>query len=94
MLGISSPWPQNYKEKKGFGEIYFVLNFQGCVWCATVVASKSLNNEKNEEKNTKKKVILYIYLKHLKNAIFLEPICFPQNGFYQGGQNRVSPDPA
>ena len=54
---------------------------------AIAVACKSLNTEKM------KKVIiffsLYIHQNHLKTAIFLEPVCFQENGFYQGGENRV-----
>ena len=49
--------------KKNLGEIYFVVNFQGCTRCTTQEAWKCLN------------------LKHLKIAIFLEQICFPEKGF-------------
>ena len=41
----------------------------------------------------KKYVSLYIYLYHLKNAIFLEPIYFPENKFKQDYWNSVVPDP-
>ena len=54
-----------------------MLNFQGCENCATGVALKSLNNEKMK-KMTKKYDSLYIYLHHLKDAIFLEPIRCPE----------------
>ena len=57
-----------------------MLNFQGCLRCATGVACKSMNNKKNQ-KITKKYVTLNIYLNHLENANSLEPICFPEKGF-------------
>ena len=46
------------------------------------------------KKLTKKHFTLYIYLNQLKNAISLEPICFPEMGFRQDDRNRVVPDPA
>ena len=45
------------------------------------------------KKKLKKYESLYIYLKPLKNTMFLEPICSPENGFYEGDQNRVVPNP-
>ena len=55
-------------KKLDLGEIYFVLNFQGCAICATGVG-------------TKKYASLYIYLNPLKNVIPREPICFPKSAF-------------
>ena len=63
-----------FDEKTKKLNIYFVLNFQGFAICAIGVACKSLNN-KQKWKKLPKNVSSYIYINHLKNAIFLKPLC-------------------
>ena len=70
----------NQKSKLDLGEIYFVLNFQGCARFATGVGCKCLNNKKVKT-FTEKYISLYIYLNNLKKAISLEPTCFSEKGF-------------
>ena len=71
--------PKN-KNKIVLAEIYMVLNFQGCARCATGVACKILTYKKMKN-ITKKYVSVIILLNHLKNAISVEPISFPEKGF-------------
>ena len=66
-----------------------MFNFHSRMGLATEVARKSLNNEKYAKYDS-----LYNYLNHLQTKIFIDPICFPEKGFYQGDQNSVVPGPA
>ena len=44
------------------GEIYFVLNFQGCARCATGVASKRVKMRKKIKKSLPKNVVVYTFI--------------------------------
>ena len=74
--------------KLHMGDIHVVLNCQGSARCITAEVCKSLNDKKNE--NNDRKICYFMHLsKSYKKGKFLEPICFPENVFYQGDQNRV-----